>query len=248
MSRGRRFPRPLAFGVLVLALGVRELAGQTTGSVAGRVVDSSGASLPAVTVEATSPSLQGTRTAMTSASGAYRFPALPPGTYFVRASLPGFRVAEKDATVRLDATATADFTLEPAATEQVVVSSEAPLIDSNATTTGTNYTSSVINHLPVARNYADIVKSNPGVSTDVGAGFPPDGFGPQKSPPRGADGIGEVCNADGEAPGVFVRFAQGAERKRAGRTGPDLEERLLSEAAGVVRSSRRISRHRCSLP
>ena len=96
------------------------------------------------------------------------FPAVPPGEYTVRAALPGFRQAEKTATVRLDSTASVDFVLEPLQTEAVVVSGEAPAIDQTSTTTGTSYTSSVISALPVSRNYADIVKSNPGVSTDRG--------------------------------------------------------------------------------
>ena len=45
---------------------------------------------------------------------------------------------------------------------------EVPLVDVTSTTTGTNYTSQVIAKLPVARNYADIVRANPGVSTDRG--------------------------------------------------------------------------------
>ena len=45
---------------------------------------------------------------------------------------------------------------------------EAPLVDTTSTTTGTIYTSSVVAHLPVSRNYADIVQANPGVLTDNG--------------------------------------------------------------------------------
>ena len=75
---------------------------------------------------------------------------------------------EKTATVSLGATATVDLMLQIAAEDQVNVSGETPLIDQTSTTTGTNYTSNVIAHLPVARNYADIVKANPGVSTDRG--------------------------------------------------------------------------------
>lgn len=144
------------------------LRAQTTGSIDGRVTDGAGAALAGVTVEATSPALQGARSAVTDRSGTYRFPAAPPGDYRIHAALPGFRTAQKTATVRLGATATADFTLEPAAAEQVVVSGEAPIIDRTSTTTGTSYTSAVIAQLPVSRNYADIVRSNPGVSSDRG--------------------------------------------------------------------------------
>ena len=141
---------------------------QTTGGISGRVTDPSGLALPSVQVEATSPSLQGTRTATAEQDGTYRIPVAPPGEYRITASLAGFRSAQKTATVRLGATATASFVLEPAATEQVVVTGAVPLIDVTSTTTGTDYTSEVISHLPVSRNYADIVRSNPGVSTDKG--------------------------------------------------------------------------------
>jgi hypothetical protein len=156
-----------------LVIGLLSLAGvasaQTTGKIEGRITDSSGASLPAVTVEAVSPSQQGVRTSTSARDGSYRLPALPPGNYAVRATLPGFRPAEKSALVSLDATATVDLTLDPAAEESVLVSGNAAAIDVTSTTTGTNYTSQVIAHLPVGRNYADVVKLNPGVIVDRGA-------------------------------------------------------------------------------
>jgi hypothetical protein len=48
------------------------------------------------------------------------------------------------------------------------VSGDIPLVDVTSTTGGTNYVNRVITRLPVARNYADIVRSQPGVSTDQG--------------------------------------------------------------------------------
>jgi hypothetical protein len=141
---------------------------QTTGSIDGTITDSAGSPLPSAVIEVSSPSLQGTRTATSGRDGGYRIPAAPPGEYRVMASIAGFRLVQKTATVRLGATATADFVLEPAAAEQVVVSGEVPLIDGTSTTTGTNYTSQVIARLPVDRNYADIVRSNPSVDIDRG--------------------------------------------------------------------------------
>jgi outer membrane receptor protein involved in Fe transport len=52
--------------------------------------------------------------------------------------------------------------------ESVLVSGEAPLVDVTSTTGGASYTNRVIAKLPVARNYADIVRSNPGVFVDRG--------------------------------------------------------------------------------
>src|SRR4029453_7007596 len=81
------------------------VSAQTTGAIEGRAVDPSGAGLAGVRVEATSPSLQGVRTAATAADGSYRLPALPPGSYTVQASLKGFTTVQKTARVALNATA-----------------------------------------------------------------------------------------------------------------------------------------------
>jgi outer membrane receptor protein involved in Fe transport len=154
--------------VTVVLLAARAGRGQTTGDIEGHLTDSAGGALSGASVSATSPSLPGTRTAVADAQGAFRFPAVPPGEYTVRADLQGFRSARNTATVRLDGTARVDLVLEPLQTEEVLVSGEPAVIDLTSTTSGTNYTSQVITRLPVSRNYADIVRSNPGVSTDRG--------------------------------------------------------------------------------
>src|SRR5262245_56718630 len=66
-------------------------------SLAGTVKDASGAVLPGVTVEASSPVLiEKTRTAVTDGSGQYRIENLVPGTYSVTYTLPGFTTVKKD--------------------------------------------------------------------------------------------------------------------------------------------------------
>jgi len=132
------------------------------------VKDSSGGALPGATVEAASPNLQGTRAVVSGRDGTYRLPGLPPGIYKIKAGLEGFGPAEETATVSLDATATVNFQLQLAAREEVLVSGDIPLVDVTSTTGGTNYVNRVISRLPVARNYADIVRANPGVGTDQG--------------------------------------------------------------------------------
>jgi outer membrane receptor protein involved in Fe transport len=157
-------------GVVVSAIlfAARVGHGQTTGSIEGHLTDSFGGALPGVSVSATSPSLQGTRTTVADQTGLFRFPAVPPGEYMVRAVLTGFRAAEKAASVRLGGAARVDLVLDPLRTEEILVSGPTSAIDPTSTTTGSNYTSQVITRLPVSRNYADIVRSNPGVSTDRG--------------------------------------------------------------------------------
>ena len=157
----------LALAVIAL-LAAPVAFGQTTGTVEGTVTDQSGAPLPGVTVELSSPALQGARTAVTSADGRYRFPSVPPGAYKVTADLAGFGKVQKNASVSLDTTATVNMQLSISTTAEVTVTGEAPLVDTTSTTTGSNYSAQVIKQLPVDRNYAEIVKSQPGVQTDFG--------------------------------------------------------------------------------
>ncbi|MEO8349413.1 MAG: carboxypeptidase-like regulatory domain-containing protein [Acidobacteriota bacterium] len=108
--------------LLALTAATSILLAQTTGGISGLVTDDSGAPLPGVTVEARSPMLQGTKTAVTGADGSYRLALLPPGTYAVAASLTQYGRAEQTVQVLLDRNVTADFRLRATAREEVVVS------------------------------------------------------------------------------------------------------------------------------
>lgn len=163
----RRVSILIALGTAAACFGGRAAA-QTTSDVLGRVTDSVGAPLPGVAIEATSSSLPGARVAVTDRNGLYRVPSVPPGIYRVVARMSGFRSVEKVCTVALGDAMTVNLTLRIEAEEKVLVSGATPPIDTTSTTTGTNYTSGVISRLPVSRNYADIVRANPGVSTDRG--------------------------------------------------------------------------------
>ncbi len=166
MKSWQRFTLAVAVGILLLAPVA--LLAQTTGTVEGAVTDQNGGALPGVTVELTSPNLQGTRTAVTSADGRYRFPSVPPGAYKVTAELTGFGKTQKNATVGLDSTASVNMQLAISASAEVTVTGEAPLVDVTSTTQGSNYSAQVIDKLPVGRNYADIVFTQPGVQADFG--------------------------------------------------------------------------------
>ncbi|HEY3203425.1 MAG TPA: TonB-dependent receptor [Thermoanaerobaculia bacterium] len=151
----------------ILALFASLSFAQTTGDVVGRVTDEQGGVLPGVTIEARSPALQGVRTAVTDAGGGYRLSLLPPGTYRVTATLQGFARAEETVTVALAKTSTADLRLRPAVAEQVIVSGEAPVVDTTATSIGTNFDSRQIRTLPTGRNYSSVVLVSPGVTTQT---------------------------------------------------------------------------------
>ena len=72
-----RFSLFLCVGLLLIA--PMTLAQYSTGAIEGTVLDTNGAPLPGVTVEAKSPSLQGTRVTVTDNGGRFRLPSLPPG-------------------------------------------------------------------------------------------------------------------------------------------------------------------------
>jgi len=80
-----------------LTLVLLPLAARAQGSIAGSVKDPSGAVLPGVTVEATSPALiEKARTAVSDSSGNYRITDLPPGTYSVTFTLTGFKTVRRE--------------------------------------------------------------------------------------------------------------------------------------------------------
>src|SRR6266403_2124099 len=68
-----------------------------TGSIAGAVRDSTGAVLPGVTVEVSSPALiEKVRVATTDDQGNYKIVDLRPGTYSVTFTLPGFSTYRRE--------------------------------------------------------------------------------------------------------------------------------------------------------
>src|SRR6187200_2747326 len=78
---------------LLLAAGLTFLASGVASSqtLAGTVRDTSGAILPGVTVEASSPALiEKARAAAADGNGQYQITNLPPGTYSITFTLPGF--------------------------------------------------------------------------------------------------------------------------------------------------------------
>jgi Carboxypeptidase regulatory-like domain len=68
---------------------------QGTGSIFGKVSDSSGGVLPGVIVTVTGTGLQQPLVATTSESGSYQFPTVPIGTYAVTFELASFKKAQR---------------------------------------------------------------------------------------------------------------------------------------------------------
>src|SRR6266540_505852 len=109
-----------------------------TGSILGTVTDASGALVRSVkiTIKNIDTGLELSTTS--NNDGDYTFPTVPPGTYEVSARLTGFRTAVTPRLpVEVQKTSRMDFTLSPGSiTEQVVVTAEAPLVQSTTSDLG----------------------------------------------------------------------------------------------------------------
>src|SRR5687768_18416599 len=82
------------------------------GTLTGTVRDASGGVLPGVTVEATSPAIQGgVRNVVTDGSGIYRIIDLPAGTYALTFTLTGFNVVKREE-IQLGGSATLTIPVE----------------------------------------------------------------------------------------------------------------------------------------
>src|SRR5437868_4790503 len=124
--------RLAAASLLVALLVFSPSAAHAQASITGVVKDTSGAVLPGVTVEASSPALiEKVRTAVTDGTGQFRIVDLRTGTYSVKFTLTGFNTAKQNG-VELTGTftATVNPTLKIGAFEETIcVCAEAPIVD-----------------------------------------------------------------------------------------------------------------------
>ena len=95
-----RFVRSwLLVAVALLAVAGGATAQTTNGTLSGHVADQQGLALPGVTINATSPSLQGVRSVVTSDNGDYAMVGLPAGEYTLSFDLSGFERVTKTVTL-----------------------------------------------------------------------------------------------------------------------------------------------------
>ena len=105
---------------------------QSTAQINGIVKDQSGAVLPGVTVEASSPVLiEKSRSTITDERGTYKMIDLRPGTYSMEFSLPGFAPVKRDVELPSNFTATINAEMKVGGlAESITVAAEAPVVDS----------------------------------------------------------------------------------------------------------------------
>jgi len=144
-----------------------------TGAIVGTVIDDEGTPIPGVTVTLTSPAIMGEKSVITDAEGKYRFPALRPGLYTVKAELTGFATLIQEE-IRLHTTIrlTVDMTLKVAAIEEeVTVIAESPMVDvKTSETASVTLSDELLRAMPTSQFVTGIVNLAPGVTSNVAYG------------------------------------------------------------------------------
>ncbi len=157
------------FAFLLLLAPALAFAQAGGASLAGTVKDASGAVLPGVTVEASSPALtERTRAAVSDGSGQYRIIDLPPGTYTLTATLPGFNTVQRSELV-LSGSATLTIPIDMKVgdlQETITVTGEAPVVDVQNTRRETTVNQEVIASIPATRTVGSLLNLTPGITVD----------------------------------------------------------------------------------
>jgi hypothetical protein len=144
-------------------------------AIAGVVKDTSGAVVPGVTVEASSPALiEKTREAVSDAQGLFKIIDLRPGVYTVTFSIAGFNTVKREG-IELTAAFTATVNAEMrvgAVEESITVSAQAALVDVQNVVQNKEVTREVMDAIPTGtRSFQSVGVLIPGVtstSPDVG--------------------------------------------------------------------------------
>jgi hypothetical protein len=163
----RDWPRTLVATLIPIVVSVlAPAAAYAQASIAGVVRDASGAVLPGVTVEASSPALiEKVRTTTTDGGGQYRIVDLRPGTYAVTFTLTGFSTVRRDG-VELQGSVTASVNADlrvGAVAETITVSGTAPVVDIQGVQQQRVLSKEVIDVLPTGRTTINVATLIPGM-------------------------------------------------------------------------------------
>jgi hypothetical protein len=197
MARFRRFKRFLGFASLcpLFLLLTAPLFAQFTASIQGVVLDQSGAGVAKASMQLVNTATNVTKVASTDVSGNYRFVSLAPGNYKISVEAPGFSRAEATVTLLTEQNLNVPISLKVgSASESVVVTTQAPIVDTADSRTQMTLENEGVAELPiVGRNLVTLVTMAPGVS---GLGTSASG-----SPASGVDNYSTEEQVDASANG-----------------------------------------------
>ena len=173
-------------------------AQQSTASVNGTILDSSGAAVPGATIRLSNKNTGVVQTTVSTETGRYVFLGVPSGEYGISVAKEGFAGASRDGiTLVVDQTATLDFTLKVGATTtSVVVEAAGAAINTATSDLGTAITTNMVEELPLnGRQFTQMLALTPGadpanVAQNSGGG---------QSNPLGAVVIPSINGAQGRS-------------------------------------------------
>jgi len=153
--------------VFVFAFANTMCVAQTvTGRILGTIRDSQGAVVPGVSVTAKNLETGAERTVVSNESGGYSITSVPAGSYEVTAVLAGFqKEVRSGVTLTVGAALRVDFTLNVGVLEeQLVVTGEAPQVDTTTSTLAGLVAETTIRELPLnGRDWLQLGALQPGV-------------------------------------------------------------------------------------
>src|SRR5436853_3081260 len=131
--------RHIAAAAFAFSLATNLFGQADTGTITGRVTDSSGSTVAGVQITIVQTENNFTFTSVTNNEGIYRVQSLQPGTYTVTFQAPGFkRTIRTGIALRVGDVLPIDAALEIGAlTESVQVTAEATLLETETSVTGT---------------------------------------------------------------------------------------------------------------
>jgi hypothetical protein len=145
--------------------------GGATSTIAGTVMDSSGAVVPGVDIVVKNNATGVVFTAVSGDNGTFGVPAVPPGTYTITVKLMGFKTTIlNDVVANVAQVATVKAVLDLGTLEEtVIVSGASEIVQTQSTSVATTLTVRQIASLPLpGRGAFDLVSFMPGVSTTTG--------------------------------------------------------------------------------
>jgi hypothetical protein len=164
----------LRVALFVLALLAVTSSGFAQSAIGGVVRDASGAVLPGVTVEASSPALiEGSRSAVSDGAGQYAIVDLRPGEYSVIFTLTGFRTVRREGIslpTSFTATVNADMSVGQLQ-EAITVTGDSPLVDVHGSVSQSVMSREKLDTIPTGKDPFAVGQLIAGVTTstpDVG--------------------------------------------------------------------------------
>jgi carboxypeptidase family protein/TonB-dependent receptor-like protein len=152
------FARSWLVAVTLLGVAGAAAAQTTNGTISGHVADAQGFALPGVTVNASSPNLQGVRSVVTTDNGDYVIPLLPSGVYTVTFELSGFERVTRTGTLAPTQTLPIDAQLGLARfSDEVTVTGRAQDVLLQTAQVATNFKQELVETLPTTRDINSVL-------------------------------------------------------------------------------------------